>query len=224
MPHKTARTRLREFIAGEAPAILTTQELVDELRLAEDTLQHALARLIADGEVIRVSRGRYTASDPSTGGPKAHEFAIALAPFTDAAIAGWSAAAHWNLTDQVPHEIDVAVPEEFRNPHFRSRLFEKVRVQPVTRDLWFGIEDVWVADGQQVKMFSRARVVLDALLFPARWGGSGATRELLDTDTIFRPQVDELRALVASHELGLGPKRVHRLEQWLRLIPWPDQP
>ncbi len=193
---------------------MTVEEMTDQLHLGQDASQHALARLVAEHEIVRVSRGRYTASDPTTGGPKPHEFAIAVAPFPIAAIAGWSAAAHWQLTAQVPHEIDVAVPQEFRHPHIRSRLFAHVNVFPVPKDLWFGIEKVWVSDGEQVAMLSRQRVLIDAMLFPDRWGGRDAAREVIEAGRASKVGAQDLQSFFAAHKERLGPVRLRRLDSW----------
>src|SRR5690348_6718545 len=68
-------------------------------------LAHPLQRLEAHGEVVRTSRGVYSAIDQSSQLSMAHRYVLALAPFREAAIAGWNALEQWSLTTQIPHTI-----------------------------------------------------------------------------------------------------------------------
>ncbi|MGH7882981.1 MAG: type IV toxin-antitoxin system AbiEi family antitoxin domain-containing protein [Candidatus Dormibacteraceae bacterium] len=87
---------------------------------------------------------------------------------------------HWGLTEQVPQVIDLAIR---RGIHFRKRpdIYQRVRVLYVSPPQWFGIVQVWVGDGEAVPMFSRERMLYDAFLVPARYGGLGAAMEFLQT-------------------------------------------
>ena len=207
---------LRQYLLATRPAIYSTATLRQTfLTHPSVSIQAALRRLVAQGDVARVSRGRYTAIDPATSSPTAHSWAQALAPFRTAAIAGYTALSHWQLTTQLPSVIDVAVLQGVHHrPSYSS--IARVRLIVVPPGEWFGVQDVWIADGERVAMFSRSRILFDMFIRPARYGGWGNAMETLE---VAHHELDlPLRELTDTAALSHSPLAIRRYLRGLREV------
>jgi predicted transcriptional regulator of viral defense system len=207
---------LRNYLLGTRPAIYSTATLRQTFPTHPSvSIQAALRRLVAAGEVARVARGRYTAIDPATSSPTAHAWAQALAPFRTAAIAGYSALSHWQLTTQLPSVIDVAVLQGLHHrPSYSS--ITRVRLIVVPPAEWFGVLDEWIADGERVSMFSRPRILFDMFIRPARYGGWGNAMETLH---MARHELDiQLKELTDTAALSHSPLAIRRYLRGLREV------
>lgn len=181
MPTRTLERQLRTYLMAERPSIFTLNELRTTFSGHPSiSIEAALRRLMQRGEVARISRGRYAAVDPATSAPVAHPWAQAVAPFRTAAIAGYTALHHWELTTQIPHVIDVAVQRGVHHQPTYGAL-QRVRLITVPVAEWFGITSMWVSDGESVSIFARSRMVLDTFINPRRYGGVGNAMEVLQT-------------------------------------------
>ena len=194
--------------------MITREEILAEYPdLTPVAIHHALRRLADDDEIQRVAQGRYTLVDPRVAGPSAHRFSILTGLYRDSAIAGWSALSHWGLTEQIPRIIDLAV---LRGTHVRGRsqAMRVVRVFHVPSREWFGIQRVWLSDGEQVPMFSRERSIYDTFLAPSRYGGTGPAMEVLTT--AFEETDATLNALVETAAQSSWLPGIRRFIEGLR--------
>ena len=200
---------MRRLFYQRAPAILTRDQLLAEYPDVTPVAIHAaLRRLVTDGEIARVAQGHYTLIDPRVAGPVAHRFSIVTRLFPQSAIAGWTSLSHWGLTDQIPHITDLAV---VRGTHVRrqSPALRFVHVYYVPASEWWGIQRPWLADGEQVPMFSRERSLYDAFLSPPRYGGIGAALDVLNV--AFRDTDMTLESLVEAVAQSQSSGGLHRL-------------
>ena len=132
-----------------------------------------LRRLALKGWLLRLKHGVYTIVPiTSTIATPAIENAwlLAMDLFYPAFISGWSAAEHWNLTEQIFNSISVSTmtPQResiqlFGNVKFRTKLLNKEQFFG-TKKIWFGSNVVEIADP--------SRMLIDILDLP-RFGGGG---------------------------------------------------
>lgn len=131
-----------------------------------------LVRYLADrGWLDRVRRGLYlpVPLDAHRSGV-AHKdpWVVASVAYEPAYIAGWSAAEHWDLTEQIFRDVLVVTgrrPRD-RNPTIGATRFV-LHTLPVGRH--FGLTPVW-RGGHRVDVTDPSRTVIDVLADP-RWGG-----------------------------------------------------
>jgi predicted transcriptional regulator of viral defense system len=131
-----------------------------------------LVRYLADrGWLDRVCRGLYlpVPLDAHRSGV-AHKdpWVLASAAFRPAYIAGWSAAEHWNLTEQVFRDVLVVTgsrPRD-RHPTVGGTRFVLHTLDAAKR---FGLVPVW-RGGDRVDVTDPSRTVVDVLAAPG-WGG-----------------------------------------------------
>lgn len=159
-------TGLDPFTVAEAKA------QGEALGLSESHTTSLLHRLSASGRLTRVKKGVYAVTDPVTQLPRAHPFAIGTALVTPSAISHWSAFQHWGLTEQIPDAVTLSSPTRTFPPATGAETRgtrrpwvvagTRYEVMAITRERFFGVEDVWLNERDQVAVFDRERSLLDA--------------------------------------------------------------
>jgi predicted transcriptional regulator of viral defense system len=184
--------------------------------------------------VIRVRQGLYVLPSLVPGLNPVHEFEIAMALVSPAAISHWSALHHHGLTQQIPRKVFVLTTTQATVPRRRSiqaretegypvgdTHYQFVQVKPAR---YFGVEKVWIND-IRVAMTDPERTLIDGLTMPRYCGdfaevlqAFAARLPLLDLDRII---AYALRLDVATAKrLGwvleyhrINPSRLRQLEK-----------
>jgi len=131
-----------------------------------------LVRYLADrGWLDRVHRGLYlTVPLDAHRSGEAHKdpWLIASAVFEPAYIAGWSAAEHWDLTEQIFRDVLVVTG---RRPRDRGPTIGGTRfmVHTLGVDKHFGLQAVW-RGSHRTDVTDPSRTIVDLLANPS-WGG-----------------------------------------------------
>ena len=164
----------RTFTAATAVA------LAPQVGLTPGYAKHALQTLANSGWIVRLRRGLYSLTAAVPGVTPLHEFEIAMALVSPAAISHWSAMRYHNLTDQIPRKVFVLTAIGVNIPRERGRnnvpgekgisvqgtQFHFVQVKP---DRFFGMQKVWVGEAQ-VTVTDTERTLLDGLDRPKYCG------------------------------------------------------
>ncbi len=101
---------LIRLIAAEGERIFSTQrarELAPEVGLKDSYLREALYHLRRNGWIVSLRRGLYALSGSVPGVTPAHEFEVAMALVSPAAISHWSALHYHGMTQQAPRKVFV---------------------------------------------------------------------------------------------------------------------
>ena len=216
----SAGVELVRKLAAEGYRIFSTdqaRELAPTVGISEGYLRQSLHHLIRSGWLIRVRKGLYTISAATPGTSPVHEFEIAMALVSPAAISYWSAMHYHGLTDQAPRDVfvltttEASVPRQSANDrkqhHAVGYLVGKtsyrfVQTKP-TR--YFGTEKVWVGEAR-VTITDPERTLIDGLLMP-RYCGDFA--EVLHAFEVRGDQLDVER--IIGYALRLDAATVKRL-------------
>lgn len=164
-----------------------------------------LVRYLADrGWLDRVRRGLYlpVPLDAHRSG-EAHKdpWVVAKVVFEPAYIAGWSAAEHWDLTEQIFRDILVVTGQHPRDrtPTIGGTTFILHTLDPSEH---FGLVPVWRGN-QRIDVTDASRTVIDVLAHPA-WGGG--IRQVADIVAEYFEGDHRNEALLVEHgdRLGIG--------------------
>ena len=139
-----------------------------------------LARLARKGWLLRINRGAYTvvplgALTPAASIKDAHALAMAL--FAPCYIAGWSAAEHWELTEQIFNAVAVVTARPQRH-HTRKVAGISFVCRVVEASAIFGTERVW-SGTTQIEIADPHRLVIDILNAPELGGGARHTLDIV---------------------------------------------
>ena len=226
-------------IAAEGDRIFTTErarELAPDVRLKDSYLLEALYHLRRNGWIISLRRGLYALSASVPGITSAHEYEIAMALVSPAAISHWSALHHHGLTEQIPRQVFVLTTTDASVPRVRNTaatrkssgypagntIYQFVQVK---NDRYFGVEKVWIGEAQ-VMITDLERTLLDGLSMPQYCGDFSEVlhafevrREHLDADRIVRYacKLDTATAKRLGWVLQLQGVDPARLDPLLRL-------
>lgn len=170
---KSSRSRERlSKLLREGGDVLTVETAVRILGLENKEAAKALARWRGQGWLERIKRGVYVAV-PLEAKTTAHalEDAWIIIPelFEPAYVGGWSAAEHWDLTEQIFRDICVftARPITKRNQTIHNVPFV-VTHAPAAQH--FGTKPVWKKE-KKILVSDPARTIVDMLSNP--WAGGG---------------------------------------------------
>jgi predicted transcriptional regulator of viral defense system len=191
------------FVASEK----STVGVADVLAVRPVTVPHAaqiLARLARKGWLVRVGRGAYSVvplGSPGAAASSADAWALAMALFAPCYISGWTAAEHWDLTEQIFNAISVVTSRPQRH---RERIVAGIRFVFRTADqsTFFGITRVWNGS-QRVDVADPHRLVIDILAAPDFGGGARHTLDVLRH--YFRSKhADPDKLIVYAQRFGKG--------------------
>lgn len=171
--------KLVRLLASEGDRVFTTdraQSLAPSAGLSEGYLRQALHHLAKAGWIVRLRKGLYALSDTVPGVSSVHEFEIAMALVSPAAVSHWSALHHYGLTQQVPRKVFVLTTTETSTPQSRGSKARPIhggypvgttvyQFVQIKRERFFGTQKIWVGDAR-VTMTDPERTLLDGLMMP----------------------------------------------------------
>jgi len=174
---------LMRRIAAEGDRIFSTErarELAPEVGLKDSYLWEALHHLRRNGWIVSLRRGLYALSTSVPDVTPAHEYEVAMALVSPAAISHWSALHYHGLTEQAPRKVfvltttDASIPRVRNNTAKRTRngypagntIYQFVQVKP---ERYFGTEKVWIEE-TRVTITDPERTLLDGLSMPQYCG------------------------------------------------------
>ena len=195
------RRALRELAALERPVLTAADLTVVRSRQSANLL---LSRLAGKGWLQRLRRGAYALvplSSESATPTLEDPLAVAMRLFAPCYISGWTAAQHWDLTEQIFNSIVVYTSKRQR------RSVQKVggttfRVRSVPAASIFGTTRVW-SGTVAVEIATIHRTIIDILDAPEMGGGG---RQALDIVKAYwaRPEADPDALFEFAMKLGRG--------------------
>lgn len=148
---------------------------VDAAEVLELPLVNArrLVRYFADrGWLDRIRRGLYVTvplDAHRSGHATADPWVVAATVFAPCYIGGWSAAEHWDLTEQIFRDVMVVTA---RRPRQRTATLQgtSFRLRTLAENNHFGLVRVW-RDSHRIAVSDPSRTVIDMLDDPPTGGG-----------------------------------------------------
>lgn len=174
------RRILGSLVANENVAVRAEdiQEIHPVSRKAANLL---LSRLHRKGWLRRLKRGVYgrVPLESETTQPAVEDaWLLAMELFAPCYISGWSAAEHWDLTEQIFNSISLvtghpqrASSQKIAGVHFKTRSITPERI--------FGTKRIWIGS-KTAELADRHRLVIDILDAPEFGGGCRHTLDVVD--------------------------------------------
>lgn len=178
-----ASRRELAILFGAGKRTVTVEAAAKALGLSREAAARRLSALASRGWLRRIRRGLYLAVPVDAPDPAIwtdDPWYLADLVWDPCYIAGWSAANHWTLTDQVFRSTVVATTRRVRRveQELAGATFLVHHVGP--ERLTWGLVAEW-RHGRRVLVSSPERTVADLLSDPALGGGIRHTLEILDS-------------------------------------------
>lgn len=175
---KLDRERLAAILRGTKGTI-TNEEVGRILGINAGDASKMLARWNAKSWLSRVTQGLYVpVALEATGSNQALEDAwqIAAALYEPCYIGGWSAAEHWDLTEQIFRTTVVMTTQTPRNrqPILKGSAY---LLSTVPEEKLFGLKTVW-RDQIKVSVSDPSRTLIDLLSEPRLGGGIRSVQDM----------------------------------------------
>ncbi|PCJ83287.1 MAG: hypothetical protein COA57_11655 [Flavobacteriales bacterium] len=144
------------------------------------TANQILSRLAQKGWLQRVKQGVYSIVPLSslTPNPAIEEvWPLAVRIFEPAYISGWSAAEHWDLTEQIFNSVALVTQKPQRKT-VQNMGGIKFRVRVLKKELFFGTKALWFGSNK-VEIADPSRLIIDILDLPDFGGGGRHTIDVV---------------------------------------------
>ena len=187
---KASREQLTRVLR-DARDVVTIEQASSSLGISRKEAARKLALWARQGWLSKVRRGLYIpvplasrTSDIALEDP----WIIAEKLFNPCYIGGWSAAEHWDLTEQIFRSILVMTTRKPRNrkPSVKNTTFVLRTIPP---EAFFGLKPIW-RGSIKVNVSDPSRTILDMMNDPSLGGG-------------LRPTVDVFQAYLKSQAKNL---------------------
>ena len=164
-----------------------------------------LSRLEKKGWVKRVKKGIYfilpLEATKREGGVAGDPWVVASVLYKPCYIGGWSAAEHWELTEQLFHSTFIVTSANVRAKE-QNILGNYYRLIRVSKEKIKGLSSIWRGN-IQINISDRERTLIDGLANPSWVGGFRHLTDMLSVylSSEFR---NDARLLDCAHEVGKG--------------------
>lgn len=165
------------FFASDKSAI-TAEDLIRILPMPRFKANQILTRLQHKGWLNRIKRGVYVTvplGSSSSQPALSDAWPLTMTLFNPCFISGWSAAEHWNLTEQISNTVSIVTTSKQRHKQ-QSLSGVTFLTRTVQQQRFFGAKELWFGS-QKIKIASPERMVIDLLDDPDFGGGA---RQSLD--------------------------------------------
>jgi len=166
------------FSANETQTV-TVEDILSLQPGKRETANQILRRLSKKGWLQRLKRGIYTLvplSSSSSTPVVENALLLAMDIFKPAFISGWTAAEHWNLTEQIFNSISVITTTPQRKTE-QVLGNCKFRTRTIPKSLFFGAKTVWFGS-KSVEIADPSRTLIDILDLPSFGGGARHTVDI----------------------------------------------
>jgi predicted transcriptional regulator of viral defense system len=176
---KTDRERLAAILRGTKGTV-SVEEAAKILNVDSTDAAKMLSRWSKKGWMSRVRRGLYISvplESRTADVPLEDPWPVAERLFSPCYIGGWSAAEHFDLTEQIFSTVIVMTVQKPRNRKLDIK-GTSFLLRTVSEKAMFGLKSVW--RGQvKISVSDPTRTILDMLMAPAFGGGIRSVRDIL---------------------------------------------
>ena len=176
---KKSRERLSVLVRN-MKGVISLKEAAAFLNMPKDQAATFVSRLCKNGWLSRIQRGVYIPvsiesrnADPVSEDP----WVVAERLFEPCYIGGWSAAEHWDLTEQIFRSVLVITAGHVRRKKIKAGGAEYFLKMTSKKNL-FGTTDVW-KNSNKVKVSDPSKTIIDILNDPEIGGGIRPATDLL---------------------------------------------
>lgn len=167
------------FSANEK-VIISAEDIIENRHCTREQANQILFKLYRKGWIQRIKRGVYSIVPISSlsATPMVEEsWSLATQVFEPAYISGWSAAEHWDLTEQIFNNISLVTQKPQRKSVHKVGGV-KCRVLEKKSNQFFGLRTIWFGSNK-VQIADPSRLLIDILDKPDFGGGGRHTIDVV---------------------------------------------
>lgn len=172
---RNERELMSLFSANEKITV-TADDVIEIRNCSRVMANQILNRLAQKGWLQRMKRGVYSIVPLSSLSPKPvieESWSLVTKIFEPAYISGWSAAEHWDFTEQIFNKVSL-VTQKFQRSSIQTVGNVKCRVWVKQPNVFFGLKTIWFGSSK-VEIADPNRLIIDILDKPDFGGGARHT-------------------------------------------------
>lgn len=171
---------LLEVMNSTGKFTIRALDLENQLDMSRAKINLILSRLCKKGWIQRLRSGVYrtiSLGSESINPVPEDPWAIAAELFSPCYISGWTAAEHWNLTEQIFNSTVVFTAQKQRKKEFLIAGLKYVTKKILSKDI-FGTKKIW-SSNTQIQIADIHRTIIDILDEPQIGGGGRQTVDMI---------------------------------------------
>jgi len=175
--------KLLDILIRAQKGPFTIKTASEILKIPKDKCRILLAYLGRKGWLSRVKQGLYITVPLGTINPqeyKEHPWIVANKVFAPCYIGGWSAAGHWELTDQIFKSIIIITIQKFKNTRIKIQGTDYI-IKKVNQKFFSKTKSVWI-DNSKISVSDPIQTIVDILDDPSIGGG---IRNVVDITKVY---------------------------------------
>lgn len=176
----TKERQIVSYFSANEKVTVKVEDIILIHTCKRETANQILRRLNKKGWLQRLKRGVYATVPLSSATPTPvveNGLVLAMDLFKPAFISGWSAAEHWDLTEQIFNSVSVITSSPQRKiDHIIGNC--KFRTRVVSKNHFFGLKTVWFGS-KSIQIADPSRTIVDILDMPSFGGGMRHTIDVV---------------------------------------------
>lgn len=200
--------RLLDLLNRTASGPFNIKDASKMLNLPLYQARRLLGYWASKGWLARVHRGIYITVPLGTINPpeyKEDSWIVALKIYSPCYIGGWTAAEHWELTDQIFKDIVVFTSKKFRRRKTEIHGTSYI-LNHTNNKMMFGLSYMW-RKSSKIKISDTSRTLVDILNVPSTGGGIWHVSEIVKNYFKSESRNDEL---IAAYIKQIGNKTIYK--------------
>ncbi|MCK5137835.1 MAG: type IV toxin-antitoxin system AbiEi family antitoxin domain-containing protein [Bacteroidales bacterium] len=173
----------REFISifsANEEVTVDANDIIEIRSISKEAANQILSRLAKKGWLQRVKHGTYTIVPLSSlsANPMIEEvWPLVVKLYKPAFLSGWTAAEHWDLTEQVFNSVSLVTQNQQRKS-IQNISGIRVKIRVIKEERFFGMTNIWFGRNQ-VEIADPSRLIIDILDMPEFGGGGRHTTDIV---------------------------------------------
>ena len=169
------------IILAACNGVITVQKATESLGIESNRVCNLLTYLEKNGWIRRVKRGVYVPV-PAVGASDEYDFLdepwlLAHEVYHPCYIGGWTAAQHWDFTEQIYQSVCVVTSKRV-NSHNKKIDNEVIRIKKCSSDQMFGTAPFWIGK-TKIAISDPTKTIIDILNDPLLAGGIRPATDML---------------------------------------------
>jgi predicted transcriptional regulator of viral defense system len=177
----TQEREIMDALAAAGRATVTAADVIAVLTVPEARAHRIMSRLAQKGWLLRLRKGTYSLVPLGAPAPEASiedAWPLAMDLFAPCYISGWTAAEHWDLTEQI-FNATVVVTAKPQRAQAQTVAGMRFVCRTVEASALFGTTRVRSSGSTRVLIADPHRLVIDVLAAPSLGGGGRHTLDIV---------------------------------------------
>lgn len=213
MKYTNTKTILASLLR-ETHTSISVAEAADILDISRHQAAKLLSSYVKKGWLTRITRGTYILVPLGSVGPTVPEDPLAIAAklYAPCYIAGWSAAEHWGMTEQIFRSV-IIMTQQHQHHYSPTIAGTQYLLHLAKPSKFFGLTSLW-SNNAKILISDPSRTIVDLMLHPEIGGGIRSSADMfINYMKSSHKSIEKLVEYLGQAKVGAAYKRLGFLSE-----------